>query len=231
MSSGSARREAEVRAAEVSFMGVALRLGADVLVPRAETELLGRSVLEILAGRPGPQAVVDMCCGCGNLALAVAAHHPQALVFASDLTEATVATARENAERLALAERVRIVQGDLFSGLAGEGLEGGVDIVMCNPPYISTTRLAGDRAHLLEAEPREAFDGGPYGISIMQRLVIEALPFLREGGWIAFEFGLGQERQTKLLLDRARGYGPVEFRSDAEGAPRVALARKRATAA
>jgi release factor glutamine methyltransferase len=101
---------------------------------------------------------------------------------------------------------------------------------MCNPPYISTTRLEGERAHLLEAEPREAFDGGPYGISIMQRLVTEALPFLREDGWIAFEFGLGQERQAKLLIDRTKGYGAVQFRCDPDGAPRVALAQKRAAA-
>jgi methylase of polypeptide subunit release factors len=97
---------------------------------------------------------------------------------------------------------------------------------MSNPPYISTGRLEGDRAHLLDGEPREAFDGGPYGISIHQRLAAEAPAFLKPGGWLAFEFGGGQERQVLALMTRARAYGPVELVNDAEGRPRVACAQK-----
>lgn len=217
--------------ADVTFMGVTLGVNEEVLAPREETELLGRTVLELLAqsmsesGSDAPVAI-DMCCGCGNLALAVATHVPTARVHASDLTDGTVAVARANVERIGLSERVVVAQGDLFLGLADHDLTGKVDLVMCNPPYISTTRLEGDRSHLLESEPREAFDGGPYGISIMQRLVTEALPFLKEGGWLAFEFGVGQERQAKLLIDRTRAYTPARFMHDENGVPRVAFAQK-----
>ena len=92
-------------------------------------------------------------------------------------------------------------QGDLFASLADLGLEGRVDAVICNPPYISTGKLEKESAHLLEQEPREAFDGGPYGLTIHQRAIKEALPFLRAGGTLLFEMGVGQERQLKLLFE------------------------------
>jgi release factor glutamine methyltransferase len=214
---------------EVNFMGVKLVVNEDVLVPREETELLGQTALEILSHRKiaEPKIVIDMCCGCGNLGLAVATHIPTLRVFASDLTDGTVAVARANVERSGLGDRVIVGQGDLFEGLADRDLAGKVDLVICNPPYISTTRLENERSHLLESEPREAFDGGPYGISIMQRLVTEALPFLKEGGWLAFEFGVGQERQAKLLIDRTGAYAPVEFRNNESGVPRVVIAQTR----
>jgi len=226
-STTSDRPEAVEMAHPVSFMGIEFVVNRDVLAPREETELLGRTGIALLDGREGEPFVVDMCCGCGNLGLAIASHCGSARVWSSDLTDGTIAVARGNAERLGLSDRVRILQGDLFGGLADQGLAGKIDLVVCNPPYISTSRLGGDRAHLLEAEPREAFDGGPYGISIMQRLVSEALPFLKDGGWLAFEFGEGQERQAKLLLDRTRSYENVQFRSNEDGTPRVAIARKR----
>ena len=210
------------------FMTIELELSPDVLVPREETELLGRRAVAALQGTAAPPLVVDMCCGSGNLGLAIAATMPSARVWSADLTPETVALARRNAERLGLGERVSVHQGDLFGALAGEGLEGRVDMVVCNPPYISTARLEGESAYLLENEPREAFDGGPYGISILQRLVREALDVLKPGGLLLFEFGEGQQRQVAALLSRVKAYEPVTFAEDAQGRPRVAIVRVRA---
>ena len=208
------------------FMTIELELSPDVLVPREETELLGRRAVAALQGAAAPPLVVDMCCGSGNLGLAIAAAVPSARVWSADLTPETVALARRNAGRLGLDERVSVHQGDLFGALAGEGLEGRVDMVVCNPPYISTTRLEGESAHLLENEPREAFDGGPYGISIQQRLIRDALDFLKPGGWLAFEFGQGQERQAASMIARTRAYSEVLFVLDPNGIPRVAITTK-----
>jgi HemK-like putative methylase len=167
-----------------------------------------------------------MCCGSGNLACGVAAAICDLQVWASDLTDETVQLSRRNVDRLKLSSRVRVSQGDLFAGLAGLHLEGSIDVVICNPPYISEARLASDRAHLLEHEPREAFDGGPYGLSIHQRVIKEALPFLKPDGWLLFEMGLGQEQQLSFLFRRAKAYGDVQFINDAAGAPRVAFAQR-----
>jgi HemK-like putative methylase len=209
-----------------AFMGVHLELGPGVLVPREETEILGRSSVQILNARGSAQVAIDMCCGCGNLAAGVASCVQTVRIWASDLTDETVAIARRNVQNLKLQDRIKVVQGDMFAALDAGKLHGQADLVMCNPPYISSGRLAGEAAHLLECEPREAFDGGPFGISIHQRLVREALPFLKPSGWLAFEFGEGQDRQAAALVARTGGYRSVDLVSDSNGTPRVALAQK-----
>jgi methylase of polypeptide subunit release factors len=90
---------------------------------------------------------------------------------------------------------------------------------------VSTGRLATARAALLEHEPREAFDGGPYGLSIHQRVAADAPRFLKPGGWLLMEFGLGQERQIKIVLDRSRRFTNISFEHNRHGAPRVVAAQ------
>lgn len=208
-----------------TFMGIELELASGVLVPRPETELLGTTAVNILELRGPNQVVIDMCCGAGNLACGVATAVPDIQVWACDLTDNTVQLARRNVDRLGLSSRVTVRQGDLFASLSGLSLEGNVDVILCNPPYISTSRLAGDRAHLLDREPREAFDGGPYGLSIHQRVVKEALPFLKSDGWLLFEIGEGQDKQVAQLFRRAKAYDEAQFVNDAE-IPRVVFAQK-----
>lgn len=212
-----------------TFMGIELVVAPGALVPRDETHLLGYTALELLrsSGIDAPR-VVDMCCGSGNLACAIASHLPTASLWASDLTSGCVDVARRNVTQLGLEQRVHVGQGDLFAGLSNLGLETTIDMIVCNPPYISAKRLLEDRAHLVEHEPREAFDGGPYGLSIHQRVIKECLPFLRPLGRLLFEIGLGQERQLQLLFARAKVYEDVRFVHDAQGQARVALGRRKA---
>lgn len=214
------------------FMTLDLVLGPGALVPREETELLGYSAIEELCrlGRNAPR-VIDMCCGIGNLACAIARHVPTARVWASDVSVACVALATRNAGLTGVSDRVDVLMGDLFSPLEGMGLEGMVDVVVCNPPYISQKRLEADRAELLKFEPREAFDGGPFGFSIQQRVVRDALTYLRPGGAIFFEVGLGQHRQVRTLFQRAGGYEDIRDIANANDEIRVVWARKKAPAA
>jgi len=214
------------------FMGLELLASAGALVPRAETEILGRAAVDVgkslATTEPGKTLrIVDMCCGAGNLACAIAWYVPTARVWAADLTSSCVAAARRNVQHLDLAGRVEVFEGDLFAPLAGLGLEGSVDMIVANPPYISTSRLAADRAPLLQHEPREAFDGGPYGLSIHQRIIREALPFLVAGGALMFEFGLGQDKQVSILFDRSRAYDGFRLLTDEAGHARAAAANKK----
>jgi release factor glutamine methyltransferase len=205
------------------FLSISIVAGPGVLAPRAETELLGRTALQLLSDREGSPVVIDMCCGSGNLGLAIADARPDARLFLSDLTDETTAQARENTKRLGLGDRVTVGQGDMFAGLSAALGGTKVDLVVCNPPYISTAKLAGDSAHLLEKEPREAFDAGAYGIAIHQRLIAEAPQYLKAGGWLVFEFGVGQDRQVALLLKRSGAFGPTNFVQDDANVPRVAF--------
>ena len=214
------------------FLDLDLVLQGSVLAPRAETELLASHAIALLR-QLGTRdlLVIDMCCGSGNVGLAIAHALPSARILSADLTEDTVETARANAKRLGLSDRVTVYQGDLFGALADANAEGEATMVVCNPPYISTARLEGESAHLLESEPREAFDGGPYGISIQQRLVREAPAYLKPGGLLLFEFGVGQERQAQSLLTRSRVFECLDFPTDEDGRPRVAVARLKDSAA
>jgi HemK-like putative methylase len=214
--------------ASLKFMGVDILACEDVLKPRTETELLGKRAVEYLlqAGLDRPARVVDMCCGSGNLAVAIAVHVPDCRVWAADLTDAAVSAARRNVERHGLSGRIEVRQGDLFAALEGDGLEGTIDLVVCNPPYISASRLDGPSAHLLRTEPREAFDGGPFGLSIHQRLIRDAAAFLKPGGFLMCEFGEGQDRQVAALIGRSKGYHLLEHVLDPDGIPRVAVARR-----
>ena len=207
------------------FMGLQLLVEPGALIPRAETELVGNAAVEVLKGLTSP-VVIDMCCGSGNLACAIAHHVPGARVLAVDLTPRCAALARKNAEQLGLQNRVTVFQGDLFEPLRASLPSDGVDVIVCNPPYISTSKLETDRACLLEHEPREAFDGGPYGLAIHQRVIKEAATLLKPNGTLLFEFGMGQEKQMKALFDRARVYTGIRFVKNADGAARVVVATR-----
>jgi len=209
----------------VCFMGTDMLAEPGALVPREETEILGRGSEARIRGMGVVDGlrIIDMCCGAGNLACALAIAFPSARVWASDLTDGCVSVARKNVEYLGLGTRVTVHQGDLFAGLSGLGLDGTIHAVVCNPPYISSGRLEKDRANLLDHEPIEAFDGGPYGLTIHQRVIKDSLSFLVPGGLLAFEFGTGQVRQLELLFRRAKQYGSIEFDNDADGNPRAAF--------
>jgi len=208
------------------FMGLELLVDPGALIPRPETELLATEAIALVKACGAAPIVIDVCCGSGNLACAIAHHVPAAKVFASDLTDGCFALSKKNAAHLGLTQRVTVFQGDLFAPLSGAVEPGSVDVIVCNPPYISTGRLASDRATLLENEPREAFDGGPYGLSIHQRVIKDALALLTPKGHLLFEFGLGQEKQMTALFTRARAYENVRFATNASGAPRVVVATK-----
>ncbi|MDP1832136.1 MAG: class I SAM-dependent methyltransferase [Geothrix sp.] len=213
------------------FLGVDLLAKEGVLAPREETEILGREVLAILQALSleDPERelrMIDMGCGSGNLACAAAVAVPQTRVWASDITTSCAELTRANVAHLSLQRRIEVTQGDLFAPLKDRGLEGTMDVVVMNPPYIPSTSLETTHAELLRHEPREAFDGGPYGISILTRLLQEAPPFLKEGGHLLFEFGLGQSRIVQSLVERKKLYSGVRFVPDTNGEARAVVLRR-----
>lgn len=206
------------------FMGIELLVGPGALVPRPETELLGISAVDALRQlNIQTPRVIDMCCGAGNLACAISLKIPGAQVWASDLTDGCVDVARRNITHHSLSDRVSVLQGDLFDAFSGLQLRSTIDLIVCNPPYISEARLKSDRAALLELEPREAFAAGPYGLSIHMRVTKEAPQYLRPGGVLLFEVGLGQERQVTTLLERSKAYENITVVTNEEGEGRLVM--------
>ena len=212
-----------------SFMGVELLCDRRALIPRKETEILGRKALELSLGIVrGKQKikVIDLCCGAGNLGLALAHFNADALVSAADLSQEAVDLARENISFLRLNERVHAEQGDLFSAFESDEYYEKTDLIVCNPPYISSGKVQKMAAEISDNEPVLAFDGGMLGTKIIMKLIGEAPKFLKKGGWVIFEIGVGQGPFIMQLCGRSENYDQVESVSDDSGNIRVILARK-----
>ena len=152
------------------FMKLEMIAGPGALVPRKETELLAGIALElleaVLQGQPNA-TVVDVCTGAGNIALCLAHYHPAVKVYAADLSEEAVALANRNCAHLQLKSRVEFQAGDLLAPFANENFFGKVDLLTCNPPYISSGKLDKMPGEIAQHEPQLAFDGGPFGLNIV----------------------------------------------------------------
>lgn len=208
------------------FLGMEMFCSADALVPRKETELLAGTAIaraKAIAAERGSCRVVDVCTGCGNVALAVARQARAASVFGADLSEAAVALAQRNARHLELDVDFRV--GDLLEPFRTADFLGQVDVLTCNPPYISSGKVTNMPGQISSHEPRMAFDGGPLGISILMRLLNEAPAFVRPGGWLAFEVGLGQGPAMIKRMQANPAFREVVPVMDAAGAIRTCSAR------
>ena len=213
------------------FLGLEFLAGPDALIPRKETEILGRAALAkigCLAKERGPLMVIDVCTGSGNLALAYAYYEPQAHVYASDLSPEAVRLAKKNCEFMGLNERVDIKVGDLLEPFEGPAYLGQCDFLSCNPPYISAAKVKEMHPEISQHEPEAAFNGGAYGVTILMKLLKNAPRFLRPGGWLGFEVGHGQGPGLARQLERNPAFAGVETYSDASGEIRAILAKCRA---
>lgn len=210
------------------FMDVELLAGAQALIPRRETELLGRAAARRLAdivAERGTAIALDACTGSGNLALGIASAVPGARLLACDLSEDAVALARANVVHLGLQHRVELRQGDLLAPFDEPDWHGRIDVLVCNPPYISSAKVPAMAQEIADFEPSLAFDGGPFGVRILNRLIQEAPKFIREGGWLAFEVGAGQGPSVMRRLASAGKFKSIEPLANEAGEVRAFLAQ------
>ncbi|QRO00937.1 peptide chain release factor N(5)-glutamine methyltransferase [Archangium violaceum] len=188
-----------------------------VLIPRPETELLVEAALHRLP-KDAPGTALDVCTGSGCLAISLAAERPQATVLATDLSPDACTLARENAQALGVAERVTVLQGDLYAPLPPDAR---FDVVVSNPPYIATGEIAGLSPEV-RREPRMALDGGPDGLVLIRKVVQGARRVLKPGGLLAMEIGETQGDAVKALL-QAAGYDDARVEKDLERRDRLAF--------
>ncbi len=211
------------------FMSAELLAGPEALIPRKETEILARCVIDLLERseeQVDAPTVIDTCTGAGNLPISFALHSQKACIFAADLCPNAVGLARRNVKHMNLACRVDIQSGDLLAPFDNEKFHGKVDILSCNPPYISTGKVQTMELEIAAYEPKLAFDGGLFGISILQRLIQEAPRFLKSGGWLVFEVGVGQGRVMAKRLSGYNDFNHVETHEDKNGDIRVIAAQR-----
>lgn len=199
------------------FRHLDLAVGPGVFIPRPETEALVGWALSAAGPRP---TVVDLCSGSGAIALAVADELPGAAVYAVERSPAALAWLRRNAS----GTRVRIVEGDVTDpGVLAE-LDGRVDLVLCNPPYVPDA--APVPPEVADHDPAEAVFGGPDGLAVIRGVVARAGALLRPGGALAIEHDDGQGRAVPRLLRADGRFADVADHPDLAGRPRFATARR-----
>ena len=192
-----------------SFMGFSFKTDSRALIPRFDTEALCEEAFKYV--RPGCR-VLDLCTGSGALAAAIKRLCPGAEVTASDISEAALSLAKENAQRLKA--DIRFVQGDLFSPLEGEQFS----VIVCNPPYIPEA-LRGRLQAEVEREPALALFAGEDGLDFYRRIAREAPAHLLPKGRLCLEIGDGQGDAVKALL--AERFKDIQVLNDLNGLPRV----------
>ncbi|HSS69091.1 MAG TPA: peptide chain release factor N(5)-glutamine methyltransferase [Casimicrobiaceae bacterium] len=200
------------------FYGLDLEITPDVLIPRPETELLVEQALAWIAA-DAAAGVLDLGCGSGAVALAIARERPGARVLGVDVAPAAVALAQRNAERLAIGNASFIV-ADWFDGVPREAYE----VIVANPPYV-----AQDDPYLgegdLRFEPPVALTPGPDALSAVRAIVAKAPDYLAPRGALAVEHGHDQSTAAQALFAQA-GFTDVCSRRDLAGIFRVTCGRR-----
>ena len=206
------------------FFGHTFKVTKSVLVPQPDTEVLVEHALAQLKeqGENVPLRIADIGTGSGAIILSLLAALPAANGVAVDISPEALAVAQENAANLGVAERMQFRQGDLCAPLAGEEL---FDAIVSNPPYIphdAIPTLAPEVRH----EPLLALDGGKDGLDFYRRLVNEAAPCLKSGGFLAVEIGAGEGNAVIALAKENPAWGEARSMKDLAGLDRVIILDK-----
>ena len=192
-----------------SFMGFSFKTDPRALIPRNDTEALCEEALRHI--RPGDR-VLDLCTGTGALGIAIQKLCPKAIVAATDISEAALSLAEENAR--SLQAEVRFLQGDLFAPVSGEEFE----VIVSNPPYIPEA-LRGRLQAEVEKEPALALFAGEDGLDFYRRIAREAPAYLAPQGWLCLEVGDGEAEAVAALLKT--NFESVRILPDLNGLNRV----------
>jgi release factor glutamine methyltransferase len=198
----AARRVAHEPVARIlgckEFWGLSLRLNAETLVPRPETETVVEAALAAL-DREGPRSrvlrVADLGTGSGALVLALVCELPAAFGIGTDVSTAALACARANAAALGLAGRAAFVACDY-----GTALDGPFDLIVSNPPYVARGEIARLAPEVRDFDPRRALDGGPDGLDAYRAISADARRLLAPGGTLVLELGAGLADAVTALL-------------------------------
>jgi release factor glutamine methyltransferase len=200
------------------FWSLEFEVSPAVLIPRPETEWLVEKTLEIIGADPA--SVLDLCTGSGAVAVALASERPSLTVVATDLSFDALIVARRNAVRHAVADRVRFALMDLLNGLNPRLPP--FDVIVCNPPYIGEMEFPSLAPEVGVYEPELALrGGGPEGLNLIRRILAEFTDYLKPGGSLFVEIGMGQAEILPGELELLQGIESYRFIRDYAGILRV----------
>lgn len=181
-----------------SFCGFEITVNRHALVPRPETEILAESGWTFLSALSSANAL-DVGTGTGCIAIALAAKCPNAKIFAADISPDALALATENAKKNSV--QIEFLQGDGFAAVPNDMQ---FDLIISNPPYISTAEIETLQPEVRDFDPRQALDGGADGLVFYRMFAAQAKLFLKPGGKIMLEFGDGQAPAIREIFENEK---------------------------
>jgi len=206
------------------FMSHEFEINENVLCPRPETELLVEQAIAFLPDAPALVADIGTGSGVIGISIALARHH--AAVYATDISGSALDVARRNVEKHGVAERVTLLQGDMLEPL-GSALEGKLNCVISNPPYVSEREFAQLMPEVARFEPRVALVSDDDGLEHITRLIHESPRFLAPGGLLAIELSPHTSERAKSGAEATGNYSGVRILKDLAKLDRVLLAVRR----
>lgn len=207
---------------EWEFWGYPFKVGEGVLIPRPDTETLIDDVIRLCReNKLAAPRIIDLCSGSGCIAVTLKKELPSADVAAVELSQKALGYLRQNAE-LNDAD-INIVAGDVLSRELAESL-GSFDIVVSNPPYLTAEEM-NDLQTEVRREPEMALAGGNDGLDFYRALTPLWKKALRSGGWLCYEFGMGQHDEIGNIL-AGNGFVNINFSRDLGGIVRTVCAQK-----
>lgn len=195
-------------------------VGPGCLIPRPETELLVETALPRLPEETGSR-LLELGVGSGAVILSLLRERPDATAVGVDLSPQALGWARLNAEKMNLADRLELVEGDLFEPVSGREF----DLIVTNPPYVAEGDYPGLAPEITDYEPLTALTSGPEGLDCLRRIAAQGRDFLAPGGWLLTEIGEDQGRAVGGLF-QAAGWTEARILPDLAGLDRVVEARK-----
>lgn len=210
---------------EREFYGLAFGLNAATLEPRPETEMLVDLAIELL---PQGGVLLDLGTGTGCIPISILANRADANGVAVDLSAEALLAARGNAERHGVLDRLSFRAGSWFDALVPSALGGegrGFDLIVSNPPYITSAVVDTLEPEVRDFDPRLALDGGPDGLAPYRVIAAEAAHWLKPGGRVLVEIGYDQGEAVRALFTNA-GFGNVSVLKDLNSLDRVVLAHQ-----
>ena len=223
------------------FYSLEFRVTPDTFIPRPETEFIIDTVLKkildhgsLILGKDQhpacsiqhPVIIVDLGTGCGNIAIILARYIPQSRIYATDISKKALEVAEENARRHRVEDRITFLEGDLFSPLENCHLEGKVDFLVSNPPYVIRNKIDSLMPEVANYEPRIALDGGEDGFSFYRRIIERAPQYLKSKGYLVLELGIDQSSQVKEMIEKTLEFESVEIIKDYSQIERVIVTRR-----
>jgi release factor glutamine methyltransferase len=182
---------------KVEFYGLEFEVNPSVLIPRPETELLVEQIL-ISLNKEEHLKIMDIGCGSGNIAIALAKHLPNAFITAIDISESAILTAKNNAKLNNVERQIAFSNKNILNGL--EIGEDHFDVIVSNPPYVSSEDFADLEPELRLFEPKIALTDEVDGLTFYRKISTIAKTLLKEKGKLFFEIGAGQSQQVKNIL-------------------------------